>query len=150
MPNRATHVVTSSGIGLLFAAHKAGDQPEPARVCELAGGLLGGCVGGRAPDICEPPISPRHRGSYHSVAVGGMLLKVCNKELDEWQRACRRWADDFARRRALVPTDSVQALLLTLAEIACRMLVGFIAGFLAGYVTHLSLDACTPNCIALV
>jgi LexA-binding, inner membrane-associated putative hydrolase len=150
MPNRAAHVLTSTAAGALFAAHRSGNQTDASRLCELAGGFIGGYAGGRAPDICEPPTTPRHRGSAHSAGAGAILVKVCTRDLDDWQRGCRTWADGFAQKRRACPSDSAEAVLFALAETLCRVLAGLIAGFLAGYVMHLTLDACTPSCISLI
>ena len=117
MPRRATHVVTSGIAGVLFALNQSKSQPEPARLCEALGGLAGGYLGGRAPDILDPPTSPRHRGRAHSLTVADGLVKVSREDLQSWQNNCRTWADGFARQRSTLPPDSGLRILCTLAEI---------------------------------
>lgn len=150
MPNRNVHLITSGTAGGLLALHRSGGQPEPAQMCEVVGGIAGGCIGGRAPDILDPPTSPRHRGRAHSLAVGGGLINLSLDDLEGWQQTCRRWADGFATKQAACPAGSAERFLLGLAEIGCRLLAGFVAGLFAGYLTHLTLDALTPSCINVV
>lgn len=150
MPNRYVHVMTSGTAGALYALSRSAGEPEPARLCEVFGGIVGGFVGGRTPDVLDPPRSARHRGRAHSLAAGASMIKLGRRELDKWQQTCRRWADGFASKAAACAPESPMCIVFALASMACRILAGLIAGFLAGYITHLTLDACPPSCINVV
>ena len=151
MPKRKVHLATSGALGGLYALYKCGDQPDSTRFCELVGGIAGGCLGGRAPDVLDPPnLGPRHRGRAHSLAAGITVLNLNETQLRKWQDTCRGWAEDFAQKRGACSPDSQMRFVYTVADIGCRMLAGLIAGFLAGYVTHLALDAFTPSSLNVI
>lgn len=150
MPNRKVHVATSTFAGAFFASNQAAQQPAVHQLIESIGGIIGGWVGGRLPDLIEPPTSPNHRGSAHSFAVVGGLIKVGNDSLGTWQERLREKADELAVQRAGLPADSLSRPLYALAEVLCRLLAGLLAGLTAGYVTHLMLDAGTPRSLRIV
>jgi LexA-binding, inner membrane-associated putative hydrolase len=150
MPNRKVHVVTSSTLGAAYALYKAGEQPEPRRLSEALGGFVGGFAGGRLPDVLDPPTTPNHRGRAHSFTAVATVMKLSTQELDRWQDTCRCWADDFHLRQSALPLDSLERFTLQIAEFACRLLAGFLAGLLAGCFVHLALDACTPCCLNVI
>lgn len=79
MPSANTHVP----IGLMVGASRDTSTPKEApsldRLIETLGGLLGGYIGARLPDIIDPPTSPNHRDIAHSainaLLVGKMYLR---------------------------------------------------------------------------
>jgi inner membrane protein len=79
-----------------------------------------GVVGGAAPDAIEPSINPHHRQFAHSFATGGLLLRFVNDQC------------------------GVENVGLTQFQ---KILV---AAGVAGYISHLVADACTPKCLPLI
>lgn len=79
----------------------------------------------------------------HSMAITGTIGWILKKNLPGWQAALRTQADRFAVMRTQT-TSAPQQLFLWLAEYFCRFLAGLIAGVLAGYASHLTLDFFTP------
>ncbi|WKW12891.1 hypothetical protein Strain138_002202 [Pseudogemmatithrix spongiicola] len=150
MPNRDFHVVSSGVAGALFALKRAESQPDAHRLIEALGGIAGGAFGGRAPDLLDPPTSPNHRGSAHSVAAAAAVYSVSGSVLISWQEWLRSKADQLRHERELLPQDSLLRAVYAFAEFLCRLLSGIIAGLLAGYTTHLGFDALTPRSLSLV
>src|ERR1043166_2601067 len=150
MPNRPIHVLTSGAVGLLYSMHRSREEPEAAKLFEAIGGTIGGIGGGRMPDLIDLPTSPRHRGRAHSFTAGAAVIRLCEVELEGWQDALRARAGPRPARAQTYPAGSIQGLLYILAAGFLRFLAGLIAGFLAGYLTHLALDACTPSCLNLI
>lgn len=150
MPNRPFHTATSTPAGIAYSWELSAGQPDHARILEAIGGGFGGYAGGRAPDALDPPTCPTHRGRAHSFAVAVTLVAACQTMVPIWQQKCREQADQFAARRAQCVAGSGEALLLGIAEAFWRMLAGCLAGFPAGYLTHLGFDALTPACINII
>jgi membrane-bound metal-dependent hydrolase YbcI (DUF457 family) len=150
MPNGRTHAVVGmiSGAGAVYLL--SADQPEGSRVLELCGGLLGGYVGGKLPDWLEPAYCSWHREFAHSVTAGVSVFELGRRFVCSWEDWCRQRANEIEFRRAQLPPGSPQAYLFGLAELFLRMLAGFLAGLVAGYVSHLALDAGTPRGIRLI
>jgi hypothetical protein len=124
-------------------------QPSWHVIAETAGGAVGGFAGGVLPDGIDTPNHPRHRAEAHSMAITGTIGWVLKENLPQWQSALRMQADGFAAKRAQTE-DPFLWVLLWLAEYGCRFLSGLIAGVLAGYASHLTLDFFTPMSIPLV
>ena len=133
------------------AAFLATDEKEPWKlVAETLGGVLGGLVGGKLPDIIEPAVHSWHRNVAHSVTVGTAVIGAAAKSVQSWHASCRAKADAWAQRRLdtnLTPADRAFALL---AELAWRIAAGIPIGAAAGYISHLVLDAGTPRGIPLI
>ena len=70
MANRKTHVGGGIAFGMTFAGYKARNLQPWEFLVEIAGGGLGGALGGIMPDIFEPPINSWHRSTAHSCAMG--------------------------------------------------------------------------------
>ena len=83
MPNRPTHLAAAVALGTLTAAYKALELSGLQYAAELAGGALGGAVGGLGPDWVDPPTSPFHRGVGHS-AVSCVLTGLASRRIDAW------------------------------------------------------------------
>lgn len=144
MSNRDVHMVTSGLAGLGYSLYQSRAEQDGAKLTEALGGLSGGAIGGRMPDLLDPPTSPRHRGRAHSIAAAGICVQLCSSRLPEAQQWCRLRADEYARRRTIAAVGSWEEVTLAVAEFFFRWLAGATAGLLAGYMTHLALDAGTP------
>jgi hypothetical protein len=149
MPNRPIHIATSAPVGAAYAFHKANNQDGLAKITESIGGAVGGFWGGVLPDVIDPPYHPGHRSIGHGFLPVIAGATVWNQQLDGWQTQCRQLADEHAFRRSR-STDPLIAAWHALAEWALRLLSGFVAGFGAGYLTHVALDFGTPRCLPLI
>lgn len=144
MPNKKTHVTVGTIVGGGHAAYKAWGQ-EPYQIfLEALGGALGGYVGGRVPDIIDPPTSPRHRSIGHGVIPNGIVSAICYKNLGNWQNSLRSRAADYQSKREQAE-GLVDQIKYGLLEALCYILSGFLAGLGAGHTSHLLLDLTTPS-----
>lgn len=149
MPNRPIHVAVSTPVGAGYAAYKAKDINGLPGSLEVIGGGLGGFVGGLAPDWIDPPCHPGHRAVGHgALPVAGVAI-YWQQNLDAWQQNLRRIADDHMQRQSIA-TDPLAVVWHTIAEWALRLLSGVLAGFGAGYLSHVVLDFGTPRCLPLI
>ncbi|HVA01300.1 MAG TPA: metal-dependent hydrolase [Terriglobia bacterium] len=157
MPDGRTHKAIGAGAGMAFALYRAKDQNGQNSLAEVAGGAAGGYIGGLLPDILEPAVSSWHRDVAHSWAAGGAIISL-NNWLSAWETACRENAEKcraipmVARGAGFVPVtvDPLAQFLSTIAELFWRFLAGLLNGLVAGYVSHLALDAATPRSIPLL
>ena len=149
MPNRDVHSIAGAVGGAGYALYMAQEQPGWHMVVEMAGGVLGGIAGGRLPDHIGAPTSPRHRAEAHSVAITGVAGRLLSDHLRDWQNSLRRQAEHYAfmRGHSSLPLEQ---FFLWIAENTCRVLAGAIAGLLAGYASHLILDAFTPMSLPFI
>jgi hypothetical protein len=150
MSNRATHVLVAVPSGAALAGYRARRQRRRShRLVETAGGAVGGYLGGRLPDLIDPPTCPNHRGighSFLSISVAGTIIY---KSLSDWQDWFRQRADE-AKQRADNATDQVSRGFFLVAEFVLRFIAGLIAGVIGGYASHLALDFMTPCSLPLV
>ena len=157
MPSRRTHTLVGAAVGAAYSAHRA-KNPSLAR---LGGGALGGALGGGLPDMFEPAISSWHRGPGHSMAVATAIVSSGNL-LTQWEEFCQKKADQC---RAIpttrvsvpqgvlfvsVPLAPFSQLLSTFGELFWEFMAGFLNGLMAGYTSHLALDALTPRSVPLL
>lgn len=146
MPRRRDHVI-ASGAGGFLTSIAFPVQPSGPTPWELLGGVVGGAVGGLAPDGLEPATSPNHRAFFHRGGARGPRFPVrLERDLLSYQA------------RALAAEVALQGLTLTEEERrrweAERNWVlfarAFVIAFLAGYGLHLLMDAATPRSLPLV
>jgi membrane-bound metal-dependent hydrolase YbcI (DUF457 family) len=142
-----THCVAGIASGGLFTFYRARDLPPPDRALEALGGMIGGLIGGKAPDsqyVDPSSLGPNHRRFGHSWAMLGAHIYVADAVISAWEKFCREKADEVARRLANNPAIAgFERFLLVFQEVAWRVTAGLLAGFIAGYVSHLALDAFT-------
>jgi hypothetical protein len=146
MPNRNIHVPVGvlAGVAAGLAVHKSWEGPYWP---ELIGALIGGALGGRLPDIIDPPDSPRHRGLGHSVAAGtagGGLLSGSMLALKKTIVTLDCHANRYRLNGYTLPSELASKLLWY------RLLYGFCFGLSAGWLSHLVLDGCTPDGLRLI
>jgi hypothetical protein len=149
MPSRNIHIAVGTPAGLLFAVHKSHGQNDLTRIVEAGGGLFGGLLGALAPDLIDPPTSPCHRSVGHGLLPVAACAAAWTLSLNAWQSELRRMAD-LQRVLAIQCADPVAKLWYALIETVLRLLAGIVAGLLAGYLSHVALDFCTPGCLPLV
>jgi hypothetical protein len=150
MSDGKTHkkiAMASGGVAALLTTN----EKEPWKlVAEMLGGVLGGLVGGKLPDIIEPAVHSWHRNVAHSFTTAAAVVSTAANGVQSWHASCRAKADAWAQRRRdpkLTPADRALALL---AELVWRIAAGIPIGAAAGYVSHLVLDAGTPRGIPLL
>ena len=153
MPSLKVHRTVGFVAGGAAALVVARGQPLGYRLLETVGGMLSGSLAAHLPDVLEPAVSSFHRGACHSFATGASAVFVGAETVA--QASLR--PIDFLRRRSVelfaesaVERDAPRALLLLLAAIGARMLAGAVAGGIAGYASHLVLDAATPRSLPLL
>ena len=144
MSNGRFHRRVGAATGAISAWVAAHDQPLKHRVIETLGGIPGGIIGAMAPDLIDPPTSPRHRSIGHGVIPIGALGFWSIWNLRRWQDGLREMANGFQEEYSRETTNGFRRFCLGVAEVACRLAAGAIAGLLGGYASHLALDALTP------
>ena len=147
MPRRTTHALVGIGAGVLTAAARAKELREDCRIAELVGGALGGWLGGVLPDVIEPATTPNHRNVAHSVATGGglSLAKVADA-----RAKCREQAAFHAQRAQSAQLTEAERSHAQLMMLVWHVVAGAAAAFVAGYASHLALDALTKKSIPLI
>jgi hypothetical protein len=149
MPNCTLHLHSSSGAGVVFASHKFLGSNEMHGFLELLGGAFGGGVGGILPDRVDAPVHPRHRSMANAIIPVAAAAAFWANGLDTWQSHLCLLADRHAWVQA-VSSDPLVRAWHAFLESVLRVLAGFIAGFGAGYLTHLAFDFGTPRCLPLI
>ena len=149
MPNGRTHKVVGAIAGGSFALVRSAGQPAVHRTVETAGGVLAGVGLGMLPDVLEPAIHPGHRSVAHGVVPAVALGVPASRHLDSWQAYLRASAD---RQGALAmqSQSTLARLWHAFLELLLRLAAGALAGALAGYGSHLVLDAFTPRSLPLI
>ena len=142
MPRRSTHAQVGALAGVGAAAFRSRHAPAEHRILETVGGAIGGLCGGLLPDLIEPAETPNHRSIAHSAIAGGALTLA---RLAEWQAACRTAADNSTKLSLLHPIGSPERSSAEWDALLWRLFAGFLVGLVAGYASHLALDAGTPR-----
>ena len=135
MPNRKTHERVGMVTGMVAASVFVPEQPGWYSAASILGGLLGGKGGGLLPDRLDLPTSPNHRGPAHGVLPVGTVLKALGQGyLSLFTQLVELAELEPADRNGSINWDKVLYLFLA----------GLMAGFAAGYGSHLLLDLGTP------
>jgi len=146
--NGPVHRLAGAAAGAVAAGYRCGDVPGCRQVLEATGGAVGGYWGGQMPDLLEPAISSWHRDVAHSWSAGALALKGMEC-FGAWEASCRRRSLHYNTLRNAA-TDHVSAIWYWLLEIVWQLAAGLAAGFLAGYISHVALDALTPRGLPLI
>jgi hypothetical protein len=136
-------------VGGGYALTKAQQQTPEYFVLEVLGGLLGGNLGARLPDVFDPPLYPGHRALAHGVVPVVAAGRAAVAALGDWQGHLRAEAGRQVALRASAGTP-LERYWHALVEFLCRLGAGTLAGLLAGYGSHVVLDAFTPAGVPLV
>lgn len=149
MPNRDVHEVAGVLAGALAAYHFGKVETPQQLAFEVAGGAIGGYWGAKLPDVFDPPTCPNHRHFAHGCVSCSLAIWAAYESLLSLQNFLRAEADRLAFERQQA-TDGVLIVLSIAAEASLRIAVGAIAGVVAGYASHLALDAFTPKGLPLI
>lgn len=152
MPRSTTHkpVGAFAGAGLGYAM--AQSQVTDDRFLETLAATIVGWHAAKLPDIPDiiaPPLHPGHRSFGHGLLSAGSLLSWILTRLSKWQDALRS-RSQHAAARAQLSTSKWQKLGHNLIALLFRLLAGALAGLVAGYASHLILDAFTPGSLPFV
>lgn len=152
MPRRKTHDPAGVISGGALAAFRARNQSPAAVILETVGGALGGLAGSRVPDGLEPSsLGGCHRDFCHSWSVMIAGVRFADAAITGWERFCRQQAELASNhRKNAVGLSDLERFFLLLQEMAWRIAAGILAGFIAGYGSHLILDAGTPKSLPLI
>jgi len=149
MSNRSEHDSAALLAGTTFAYSRGINFKSPQPVLEAVGGAIGSVIGGRLPDRLDPPTSPNHRGLAHGILPVAALGTVMISRLDHAQNWLRGQAVQYRWAR-LLASSPLQAAWYELCEWVCYLLAGALAGFVAGYASHLVLDSQTSRCLPII
>lgn len=149
MPDREVHQLAGAIAGAVYAALQASGERSDHKATEILGGFVAGKFAGCLPDKIDPPVSPRHRHIGHGVVPCGVAGIGIHMKMTAWQQSLRAMANEYASRRAGTE-DPLLRLFYGLVEYLCRATAGAVSGFIAGYGSHLFLDAKTPNRLPLI
>ncbi|MBN2180332.1 MAG: hypothetical protein JW715_00350 [Sedimentisphaerales bacterium] len=106
----------------------------------LAGGAIGGRIGGRLPDIIDIPDSPFHRSFGHSVSING--IAYLNKRAKKIFHDCL----DCLIQKANKFMNEGNKILYCL----CHFAAAFLIGFATGHGLHLVTDMFYPMGLPLL
>lgn len=134
----------AAGLGAVALNVPKGDTA--CAIAEFVGAALGGRVGGVAPDVVEPALTPNHRAFAHSLVAAGLLAAVARENHVGW---CYERAAECRGRASLALTEAERGRARS-EEVLWHFVAGLIIGFLAGYASHLVLDADTPRGLPLL
>ena len=149
MADRRKHRQVGAIFGFLFTLSILDDQEATPHSVEMMGGLLGGIFGGMLPDLIEPPSHPGHRSIAHALLpIGGAGIFVV-PNLQSCQHLCRREAAQ-CRLFHRMSRNETERLRWEVEELIWRYAAGVIPGIVAGYLSHLLLDAATPRGLPLL
>jgi hypothetical protein len=149
MSDGRTHRAIGTIAGGGYALAKAQQQHPEHLVLEVFRGLLAGNLGARLPGVFDPPLHPGYRALAHGVVPVVAAGRAAVGALDGWQTQLRAEA---GRRAALQDSAAtpLERLWHALLELLCRLGAGALAGLLAGYGSHVALDAFTPASLPLL
>jgi hypothetical protein len=145
MPNKAKHISVAMPVGAAYAAIQANNINGLPFVLEVAGGALGGVVGGVLPDRFDPPLHPWHRSLGHGLVPVGTAAYYWQRNLETAQSDLRARADVHSALAAR--STGLECVWHSAVEWFFRLLSGFVAGIGAGYISHVALDFGTARCV---
>ena len=149
MPNGRIHHRIGRLAGGAYAAARAGRSTVGDPIAEgLAGLLVGGPVGASLPDIFEPACW-NHRRVAHSLTAGSALVLTADWT-EVWAENCRQRSFQHRQLAADTARPVPAQLWHSLLALFWSALAGCLNGILAGYVSHLALDALTPASIPIL
>ena len=148
MANGKTHLAVGIASGGAYAALARNRTQDNDWLLDLLAGMVGGYIGAKLPDILEPATSSWHRDFFHSFAVGAGTVAYTPGWLGQVEEhAHQQIVQNQLNLRWI--SDPQQRTKTEISILFWRFLVPFLRGLIAGYVSHLALDATTPRSLPL-
>lgn len=147
MPGRRTHTWVGGATGLVAAVYRVRGMPDGQVIAAALGGFLGGWLGGIAPDGLEPATDPNHRKFAHSVVAAGTLCLAPTTQFEAW---CMANAAAWDQAAFAHPAGTAERSQAELKAWLWRVVAGAAIGAIAGYASHLLLDAGTPRGLPMI
>jgi hypothetical protein len=124
MPNRKVHIMAGIMSGTAVAGYRARNLTGEDLLLELAGGCLGGLIGGIVPDVFEPAINSWHRSVAHSgsscLASAGLMQKCATL-----QQQCRAEARRHTQLKLVSQDDCTRFWHAVMAGLTQWIYFGF-------------------------
>ncbi len=149
MPNKNVHVPVGMASGLAYSLYLTRNQQGDDRLLEALGALIGGYWGGRLPDVLEPANSSMHRAFAHSASTGAALTLAAHTAAEEWSFFFRERAAELQHQRETNPMSDIGLIINAVFGVILRVAAGIGPGLIAGYASHLAMDACTSRSLPL-
>jgi hypothetical protein len=116
---------------------------------KILGSAVVGNLGARLSDVFDPPLHPGQRSLAHGILPIAAAGRAVVNALDGWQAQLRAEANRRAMLRQSAATP-LERFWQALVEVLCRLGAGALARLLAGYGSHLALDAFTLASLPLL
>ena len=154
MPNGPTHQL----LGALSGAAVAHRYVTPAlspldrqagTPLLVIGGLIIGSLGGRIPDVLDPPIHPNHRAFFHSIALGCVVTGTVAVTLKKLREA-RRDRPNGGASPTHGDLDGTRGSRPASIGLNDALLFALVLALLAGVLSHLWADSGTPKGLPLI
>lgn len=146
MPRRPEHLVAAIVAGGASSLIRYRDRPSSDSFPLILGGVIGAALGGLFPDQWDLPSTPNHRSLAHSFTAVAVLGQA---RLTAWETCCEVEAARWRQRAATWEEESQQRAEAEFYEFLWKVVGGIAVGFVAGYVSHLALDAQTKRGLPL-
>lgn len=101
--NGKAHRVIGGATGFAYSIllHQEKLKEDPEAEFDVGSAIVYttlGVLGGSLPDILEPATSPNHRGLFHSLAFGGVVMAlVYGEHSEKWDPETRKLARTLAK-----------------------------------------------------
>lgn len=143
MPNRNVHSVVGVIAGSSYSLYLSKGQERESRMWEAIGAGIGGHLGSRLPDIINPATHTGHRAFAHSLVAGTVSAASANEIASSWTKTFREIADTLKDKSQCEGNSQFERDMYLILEVFTRIAAGIGPGLVAGYVSHLALDATT-------
>lgn len=155
MPNGPTHQLLGALSGAAAAHHYVASSLSPLErkagtSMLVVGGLIAGGLGGRIPDLLDPPLHPNHRAFFHSVVAGCAVAGAAALTV---KKLGVLLAPPGASTVAVEPTGTASARRSHPAasvSLDQALVFALVLALLVGVLSHLAADAGTPKGLPLI
>ena len=149
MPGYTEHQTVGGVVGGVAALLCAQGQPPLLIATETLGGWLAGRQAGTWADVAEPAISSHHRDFCHALAPTAFGSTLVIQQVSNFQTSLRAQAHACFQLAAST-NDDLQQFVNVSAGLLLHVLAGAVPAVPASYVSHVTLDACTPRGVPLL
>ncbi len=149
MANLKEHRTIGGLVGGTAALVCAQDQPPLLALAEIWGGWIAGQHAGTWADAAEPATSSHHRDFCHALAPTAYGTTLVFQRVDALQTSLRFQAQ-ACFQLAATTNDGFQRFVNVAAGLLLHVVAGAVPAVPASYVSHITLDACTPRGVPLL